>query len=230
MRVILRPCGMRPCGPLAGFSQGAQALVDMATAGEFPDELAEIAGAALSRTMHVLLREQASKLFPMPPLKGSEPLPQMTDLLVHVGSPEKGAEVFETATCSDCHIVNGRGTEFGPELSKIGDKLSKAGLYESILDPSAGVSPDFQLVHLTLASSDEVSGFVINESGNAVTLRMEGRIVDEFRVDQIVDRRESTGFRDAGRSAGADERRRVGGPCRVPERTSVDGAGSVRGV
>ena len=27
------------------------------------------------------------------------------------------------------------GTTFGPELSKIGDKLSKAGLYESILDP-----------------------------------------------------------------------------------------------
>lgn len=176
---------------MAGTNAGAMELVEMAKASDFPSELAGIAGAAMARSMNVRLRQEANELFPVPPLKGGEPVPQMTELLVYEGNSENGAKVFESATCSDCHIVNGRGTNFGPELSKIGDKLSKAGIYDSILDPSAGVSPDFQLVNLTLAA-DEVSGFVINETDGAVTLRMEGGIVDEFAADQILDRREST--------------------------------------
>ncbi len=176
---------------MAGTNSGAMELVELAKSGDFPSELAGVAGAAMARSMNVRLRQEANELFPVPPLKGGDPVPQMTELLVYEGNTENGAKVFESATCGDCHIVNGRGTNFGPELSKIGDKLSKAGIYESILDPSAGVSPDFQLVNLTLAS-DEVSGFVINESDEAVTLRMEGGIVDEFAPDQILDRREST--------------------------------------
>ena len=176
---------------MAGTNSGALELVEMARSGDFPDELAAVAGAAMARSMNVRLRQEANELFPVPPLKGGEPVPQMTELLVYEGNSENGAKVFESATCSDCHIVNGRGTNFGPELSKIGDKLSKAGIYESILDPSAGVSPDFQLVNLTLAA-DEVSGFVINETAGSLTLRMEGGIVDEFAADQILDRREST--------------------------------------
>ena len=177
---------------LAGTSEGAQALVDLARHGDFPAELAAVAGAAFTRSMHVRLREQAAELFPVPPLRDSEPLPQMTDLLVLTGDPGKGADVFEAATCSDCHIVNGVGTDFGPELSKIGDKLPKAGLYEAILDPSASVSPSYDLVHLSLARNDEVSGFVVSETDQTVTLRMEGGIVAEFSQAEIVERRAST--------------------------------------
>ena len=185
------PVRDRAVRSMAGFTQGARALVDMGRRGEFPAELEEIAGAAITRSMNVRLREEAAELFPVPPLRGGEPVPQMTDLLVLVGNSEQGALVFESAPCSDCHVVNGRGTSFGPELSKIGDKLSKAGLYESVLDPSAGVSPDFQLVHLELDDAEEVSGFVIDDSGDAVTLRMEGGVVAEFPKGRIVDRRES---------------------------------------
>ena len=177
---------------LAGTSQGAEALVNMARDGQFPAELAEIAGAAITRSMHVRLREQAAALFPVPPLRDSEPLPQMTDLLVLVGDPDNGAAVFESATCSDCHIVNGAGTNFGPELSKIGDKLPKAGIYEAILDPSASVSPSYDLVHLSLARQDEVSGFVVSETEQTVTLRMEGGIVADFSQEEILERRAST--------------------------------------
>ena len=177
---------------LAGFSQGAEALVEIARRGEFPAEFAEVAGAAITRSMHVRLRDEAAALFPVPPMKASEPLPQMTELLVYVGNPDNGAAVFESATCSDCHVVDGAGTEFGPDLSEIGDKLSKAGLYESILDPSASVSPDFDLVHLSLADRDEASGFVISETAGAVTLRMEGGIVADFSLGEILLRRKST--------------------------------------
>ena len=177
---------------LAGFSQGAEAMVSLARDGEFPPDLAVVAGAAITRSMHVQLRDEASRYFPVPPLKNSQPLPQMTELLVYVGDPRAGARVFDQATCSDCHVINGAGTNFGPELSKIGDKLSKAGLYEAILDPSAGISPDFELTHLALADYEEASGFVISEAGDSVTLRMEGGIVSEFGKARIVERRTST--------------------------------------
>ncbi len=176
---------------LAGFSQGVQALVDLAREGEFPSDLAEIAGAAVSRSMHVRLREQAAGLFPVPPLRNREPLPQMTELLVFVGDPDNGAAVFDRATCSDCHVVNGVGTNFGPDLSEIGGKLSKAGLYESILDPSASVSPTYDLVHLTLSGSEDASGFVISETEESLTLRMEGGIVSEYPKERVLERRKS---------------------------------------
>ena len=177
---------------LAGFSQGAETIVDLAREGAFPVELAEVAGAAISRSMHVRLRDEASGYFPVPPLKNRQPLPQMTELLVYEGDAVSGARVFDGATCPDCHVVNGTGTNFGPELSRIGDKLSKAGIYEAILDPSAGVSPDFDLVHLALAGQEEASGFVISETADVLTLRMEGGAVSEFDKSRILDRRTSS--------------------------------------
>lgn len=186
------PVRDRAVRSLAGTSQGAEALVNLARDGQFPAELAEIAGAAITRSMNVRLREQAAELFPVPPLRDSEPLPQMTDLLVLVGDPDNGASVFESATCSDCHIIDGAGTDFGPELSKIGDKLPKAGIYEAVLDPSASVSPTYDLVHLSLVRQDEVSGFVVSETEQTVTLRMEGGIVADFAQEEILERRTST--------------------------------------
>ncbi len=177
---------------LAGTSQGAQVLVELARRGQFPPDFAEIAGAAMTKSMNVRIREEAARLFPVPPLRDSEPLPQMTELLVYVGDPEHGAAVFESATCSDCHIVQGAGTNFGPELSEIGDKLPKAGLYASILDPSASVSPSFDLVHLLLENREEASGFVVSETDASVTLRMEGGVVAEYPKSGIVDRRMSS--------------------------------------
>lgn len=87
---------------IARLSAGEEELIEIARRGDFPLDLEEVAGAAMAHSMRVYLGEEAAKLFPVPPLKNSEPLPQMTDLLVHVGDPKRGAEVFDRATCSDC--------------------------------------------------------------------------------------------------------------------------------
>lgn len=177
---------------MAGIRQGAERLIALAEAGAFPKELRETAGAAMTRSMHARMRAEAERLFPLPPMKNNEPLPGMTDLLVLAGNAERGAQVFESATCADCHIVGGKGVRFGPDLSKIGEKLSKTGLYESILDPSAGVSPDFRLEHFELAGNDLVSGIVINETASKVTLRMEGGAAADYAKQDILSRRESS--------------------------------------
>jgi putative heme-binding domain-containing protein len=62
------------------------------------------------------------------------------------GDAARGARVFHSAqsTCSQCHAMNGRGGTLGPDLSNVGQSKSRQALIQSILDPSAEVSPEFQ--------------------------------------------------------------------------------------
>ncbi len=175
---------------LARTGGGVRVLIELAKANRFPEELRESAGVALTRSMHVRNRTEAGRFFPLQPMKNQQSLPQMTELLVHVGDPERGQAVFRSATCDKCHIVEEEGTDFGPNLSEIGGKLSKAGLYESILDPSGGISPSYKLYQFTLRG-EEISGFIIDESNDTVTLRMEKGIVSEFKKSDLSDRYES---------------------------------------
>ena len=59
-------------------------------------------------------------------MKNNVELPHMTELLPFVGKAQSGKKVFTTATCATCHIVNGEGTDFGPDLSDIGNKAARS--------------------------------------------------------------------------------------------------------
>jgi putative membrane-bound dehydrogenase-like protein len=62
------------------------------------------------------------------------------------GDAARGARVFHSAqsTCSQCHVMNGRGGTLGPDLSNVGLSKSRRALIQSILDPSAEISPEYQ--------------------------------------------------------------------------------------
>ena len=112
----------------------------------------------------------------------------MTDLLVYTGNAARGKEVFMEAMCSQCHVVNGKGTDFGPNLTFIGDKLSKKGLYKSILDPSAGVSPTYTQHLFELTDGRELTGYIVSETSNDVSLKMAGGVLMNFETNDIVAR------------------------------------------
>jgi putative membrane-bound dehydrogenase-like protein len=60
--------------------------------------------------------------------------------------PEAGRRVFEhpkLANCSKCHRVDGRGADFGPDLSLVG-RTDRRWIVESLLQPSSAVAPHFQ--------------------------------------------------------------------------------------
>ena len=115
------------------------------------------------------------------PLKGATELPQMTELLVYVGNHERGRTIFEQTTCVECHQVNGKGINFGPDLSEIGGKLSKQGLYESILDPSATVSPAFRAVNIVKQNGKAFSGFITSETKEELTLQQVGGVTSTHK-------------------------------------------------
>jgi cytochrome c oxidase cbb3-type subunit 3 len=57
------------------------------------------------------------------------------------GDRIKGEKVFaETAGCSTCHMVQGRGGLLGPDLSRVGESRSAAYLIESIREPNRELS------------------------------------------------------------------------------------------
>ncbi len=73
--------------------------------------------------------------------------------------------------CSLCHVVNGRGGSFGPDLSRIGSIRITRALLESIVFPSSTIVPDFRAYALTLKNGEAAYGIIARETADAVFLR-----------------------------------------------------------
>ena len=79
------------------------------------------------------------------------------------GYPEVGRLIFESprlAGCSQCHRVEGRGNEVGPDLSHVG-RNNLRFLLESLLRPSAVVAPRYQTWQITTADERVRLGMLI---------------------------------------------------------------------
>ena len=109
------------------------------------------------------------------------------------GDAKRGAEVFrrETVGCAKCHVVNGEGIDFGPGLSEIGTKLGKDALYESILDPSAGISFGFEAWSVELKNGEEFFGLITSETGEEISVKLVGGAVNRIRKSDLARRQQS---------------------------------------
>jgi len=116
------------------------------------------------------LREEAAKYLTLPGNKDGKPLPPVSALVDKKGDAIKGQTVF-TNTCATCHVVNGAGTNFGPDLSEIGDKLSPEGLYTAILYPDQGISFGYEGYILKLNDGTTAVGKIVSETGDKTDLQ-----------------------------------------------------------
>jgi len=176
---------------LAQTQDGAASLLALARQGMLPGNLQFIAASELNGARWPDIKAEAAKLLPLPAGQNSEPLPPLTELVKMKGEAAKGAEVFrrETTGCIKCHQVRGEGRDLGPDLSEIGTKLSKEALYESILDPSAGISFGFEAWQVQLKSGDEAYGLIQSETADEVAVKALGGIVTRYKKSEI-ERRE----------------------------------------
>ncbi len=175
---------------LAQVQEGATALLDLAKTQKLPDDLKLTAGWELKSVRWPQVKAQAAELFPPPQGKNSEPLPSISELVKLKGNPVTGAEVFrrEAVGCSKCHQVKGEGTDFGPSLSEIGAKLGRDALYESILDPSAGISFGYEAWQLELKDGENAYGLLVSETEQELALKTIGGIVTHYKKSEIVKR------------------------------------------
>lgn len=129
------------------------------------------------------IAEEAAKYLTLPATADSQPLPTISELVKRRGNATAGGLVFRQAgTCIKCHKVADEGKEVGPSLAEIGSKLSREAMYVSILDPSAAISHNFETYSLLSDEGILITGLMISQTDESVTLRTnEG-------IDKTVDR------------------------------------------
>jgi putative membrane-bound dehydrogenase-like protein len=169
---------------------GAQRLIEMVKKKEIDAQFLPAVAASLHASSTKQIRDEAQKLFPLPPSKDAKPLPPINELIARKGDAARGKAIFETTgTCAKCHIVNKKGKDVGPDLSEIGSKLSRTAFFESILFPSAGIAHNYEMYSAVLNDGNVVAGLLISKTDQAVTIRnKEGinRTIPTGDVDQIV--------------------------------------------
>ena len=92
--------------------------------------------------------------------------------LVAKGDPKKGREIFNTVKigCFNCHVLEGKGTAIGPDLSDIGLRADAPNITESILDPSKVIIEGFQPITVKTNEGTVVTGLLRDESDEALWL------------------------------------------------------------
>jgi putative membrane-bound dehydrogenase-like protein len=175
---------------MANNGQNGRDLLKIAQDGQLDETLKPVAALAIARSPDAGLRNDGAKLLPVPKAAGAENFPPVADLVKKNGDAKKGAEFFTKATCATCHRVKGQGIDFGPDLSQIGGKLSKEGIFESILYPNAAISHGFHGVSVTKKDGTALVGYATGETDAAVQLRLPGGVDQNVAKNEIAKREE----------------------------------------
>jgi putative heme-binding domain-containing protein len=175
---------------LCNARKGAELLLKLAKEKKLPEDLRLQTSAVLNYARWPEIKAEAALVLPLTQLQNSTPLPPISELLQRSGDPVNGAAVFqrENVGCIKCHQVHGEGIDFGPNLSEIGTKLGKDALYESILDPSAGISFGYEAWQLEFKNGDEAYGLVTSETEDEVVIKAVGGVSTHYKKADIAKR------------------------------------------
>ena len=178
---------------LAKTSDGASEVLKLAKDGKLGDDITFTVSTELNAVRWPEIKAEAAKV--LPPLQGQNaaPLPPIGELVKMKGDIANGAKIFANASpgCANCHIVNGRGIELGPNLSEIGTKLGKDALIEAILEPSSGVSFGFEAWNFALKNGDEAYGLIASETADEVAVKAVGGIITRLKKSEVESRQQS---------------------------------------
>lgn len=111
------------------------------------------------------------------------------------GDPAPGEQFFfGKGQCASCHMVSGRGKPVGPDLSNLGRERSLDEIRTSLLQPSASISPGYELVTAKTRNGQLIRGFVRARSNFDIRLQdLTGRfhVLAESDVLSIDDEKQS---------------------------------------
>ena len=172
---------------LAKVQDGAAVVLAMARDQTLPADLRLVASTELNAVRWDAIRKEAAEILPLNKTQQAQALPPIKELVQRHGDAQKGAQVFkrETVGCYKCHQIRGEGVEFGPNLSEIGTKLAKDAIYESILDPSAGISFGYEAWQLEFKNGDDALGLIVSETADEVALKAVGGITTRYQKADI---------------------------------------------
>ena len=175
---------------IATTRDGAAWLLKLAQDKLLPEELKPIASLELGNVRWPEIKESAAQFLPPTQSNTVDPLPSVDELIGRKGDPALGERVFfeSGASCSRCHQVRGQGVDFGPNLSEIGDKYGKDGIYAAILTPSAGIGFGFEAWQVEFKNGDEAFGLIASETADEITMKAVGGISKRYNKETIARR------------------------------------------
>lgn len=165
---------------------GQKLLIQNAKEGKLRGDVKALVAGTLRSSPNAELAKEAADLFPLPMSKDQKPLPSIEELAKRTGTAANGEKLFRgVATCSNCHIVKGYGKNVGPDLSEIGSKLTREAMFVAILDPSAGVSHNFESYILQTDSGDVATGLLVSQTEDEIVLKDAQGIERKFPRDEV---------------------------------------------
>lgn len=153
---------------------------------------AAVASAAAAHT-NALVRDLFQQLLPPEqrrPTLGADFNPSV--ILSLQGDAARGKEHFPgVSQCARCHVSEGVGRNFGPDLTGISRKWTREQLLEQIIHPSELIAPEFKTTVVTLKDDTEFSGFVLQRTADRLRLRDETLTERTLKTSDIAEIRES---------------------------------------
>ncbi|MEQ1850320.1 MAG: PVC-type heme-binding CxxCH protein [Chthoniobacteraceae bacterium] len=179
---------------LARTQAGAESLVKTAKDGKLAEDLKPVAASALRLVQYASLKNEIDQLFPALAAMGGKALPPISELVKLKGDAAKGRAIYERveSSCVTCHRVDDKGADFGPALSEIGSKLPKEALFDSIINPNAGLSMGFETTQLALKGGGIGMGIVRSETNEDVVIALPGGVTQKFAKNTIAKREKLT--------------------------------------
>ncbi|HTM52107.1 MAG TPA: PVC-type heme-binding CxxCH protein [Bryobacteraceae bacterium] len=173
---------------------GATKLLDLEQSGKLPAELRNVATGVVNNSRNPAIKARAGKLLPPLASKGRQPLSPTRKLLGEKGDARRGRQVFTSTTgpkCNSCHKLGEGKKSTGPDLSAIGGKLGKEALLDAILNPSAGIAPEYYVWILETRNQGEVIGILAEDTPQRVVVRNETGDEIRLKPSEIKSRRRS---------------------------------------
>ncbi len=99
--------------------------------------------------------------------------------------PKEGELTFfddtRDVTCSKCHVINGKGSKVGPDLTGIGAVQTPQYLIESVLKPSAVIVKGFETMYLMTTDGMAYNGLLVSQDEEEVVLMVdEDGVMEEY--------------------------------------------------
>jgi putative membrane-bound dehydrogenase-like protein len=164
---------------------GARQLVELAEKNQLDEPTTIAVAYAMQLTPWKTLAERAARLHAEIDSAPAALLP-VAEWMKLRGEAWRGQGLFAgKAKCSTCHRVGDEGTDIGPALTDIGAKLSRAGLFEALLFPSAAINHNYETYLAMRNDGTILTGIVISQTDESVTLKTETGIVHVIPRDEL---------------------------------------------
>jgi putative heme-binding domain-containing protein len=142
---------------------------------EFPASVREAVVARASQSETAEVRDVFERFLPEERrVKRLGSVVRPEQILALAGDMERGRKVFFDAAgvqCRNCHRIQGRGTEVGPDLDQLGKKYSRAVILENILDPSRQIDPKY-LTYVAETKAGQVhTGLLVGKTETEIVLK-----------------------------------------------------------